>query len=200
MGRLLAQAEQRLRPPQFVRMAQPSDSLRGPFFDLSQRVKLRVTGRDAFRFLNGQISNDLRKATTSSAIQAAILNAKGKLNAMVFISTDADAFLLDSDPEVAEELPARLDRYIVADDVQIEDVSDRFTIFHLPEQKDPPLLSPAGRNVRTNRFGTQGWDLWFEKSERDHVFAQLGSQFAFCDDDLRKRNVSKLVSHAGDVN
>src|SRR4051794_23697360 len=111
-------------------MAQRPDSLSGLFHDLSPRVKLRVIGADAFRFLNGQITNDLRKATATDAIQAAILNAKGKLNAMVFISAEADAFFLDSDQELVDALPARLERYIIADDVQIEDVSDRFSIFH----------------------------------------------------------------------
>ena len=164
-------------------MAQLSDSLGGTFHDLSHRLKLRITGRDAFRFLNGQITNDLHKATPNNAIQAAILNAKGKLNAVVFISTEGESFLLDSDPEIAEELPARLDRYIVADDVQIEDVSDQFVIFHVRSLTDPPSFSPAGRNLRVMRFGTQGWDLWCEKSERDRVFDHLTVHFTFCNND-----------------
>src|SRR5947208_5070528 len=94
------------------------------FFDLSSRVKLRVSGADAFRFLNGQITNNLAKASMTAAIQASILNAKGKLAAHVFISRAKDtAFLLDADPELLDELPARLDRYIIADDVQLEDVT-----------------------------------------------------------------------------
>src|SRR5207253_8226684 len=101
------------------------NSERGAFFDLSPRLKLRITGADAPRFLNGQISNDLRKATASFAIQASVLSAKGKLNANVFISADADSFVVDADQEVREELPARIERYIIADDVQMEDVTDR---------------------------------------------------------------------------
>src|ERR1051326_4535279 len=78
------------------------------FFDLSARVKLRVTGGDAFRFLNGQITNNLAKASPTSAIQASILNAKGKLSAHVFVSKVSEAvFVLDADPELREELPAR---------------------------------------------------------------------------------------------
>src|SRR5437899_13006593 len=113
-------------------MTTASSLERPSFFDLSARVKLRVTGADAFRFLNGQITNDLSKASESAAIQASILNAKGKLSAHVFVSKENDAgFLLDADPELREELPARLDRYIIADDVQIEDLTERFSIFHL---------------------------------------------------------------------
>src|SRR3954469_3865469 len=80
----------------------------GAFFDLSARTKLRVTGADRLRYLNGQISNDLRKATQTNGVQACVLSAKGKINADVFIHADGDSFLVDSDSEVREQLIARL--------------------------------------------------------------------------------------------
>jgi tRNA-modifying protein YgfZ len=156
--------------------------VRATFFDLSPRVKLRLLGTDALRYLNGQISNDLRKATTDSTIQASILNAKGKLNANVFVSVAADSFMIDADPEVLEELPARIDRYIIADDVQIEDVTDRFAIFHVIGEA-PPSISPPGRTVQATRFGFPGWDIWLERAERDRAFEELSSAFAYCDDE-----------------
>ncbi|HEV2840188.1 MAG TPA: glycine cleavage T C-terminal barrel domain-containing protein [Chthoniobacterales bacterium] len=164
-------------------MAQLPQPAGAPFFDLSARVKLRITGADALRFLNGQITNDLRKATSDFAIQAAILSAKGKLNAVVFISVEGDSFMLDADPEVREELPARIERYIIADDVQIEDVTDRFSIFHLAGEAVPPPALPSVRTVRAARFGRSGWDIWVESAERDRVFQQLSSAFAFCDEE-----------------
>ena len=163
-------------------MAQLSHPAGARFFDLSSRVKLRITGADTLRFLNGQVTNDLRKATGETAIQAAILSAKGKLNAVVFISAEADSFLLDADPEVREELPARIERYIIADDVRIEDVTDRFAIFHVAGEMPPPALSSA-RTVRAARFGCLGWDIWLESAERDRAFQQLASAFVFCDEE-----------------
>ncbi|PYJ72082.1 MAG: hypothetical protein DME72_08685, partial [Verrucomicrobia bacterium] len=62
----------------------------GGFFDLSERTKLRIAGSDRVRFLNGQITNDVRKATESTAIEACVLNAKGKLNAHLFLSAAPD--------------------------------------------------------------------------------------------------------------
>jgi folate-binding protein YgfZ len=152
------------------------------FFDCSRRVKLRITGPDASRFLNGQITNDLRKVPASSAIQASILNAKGKLSAHVFISKDDDgAFLLDADNELREELPARLERYIIADDVVIENVTEVFSIFHVTADA-PPAAPTAGRSVTSNRFGRPGWDLWFDRAEHHDVFQQLFGLFVFCGD------------------
>lgn len=162
-------------------MAQLFHPASATFFDLSPRVKLRLTGADTLRFLNGQITNDLRKAAGDSAIQAAILSAKGKLNAVVFISAEGDSFLLDSDPEVREALPARIERYIIADDVRIEDITERFAIFHLTGEAPPPL--PLARMVRAARFGCSGWDIWLDSAEHDRAFQQLSSAFPFCDEE-----------------
>jgi folate-binding protein YgfZ len=150
------------------------------FFDCSRRVKLRIAGADASRFLNGQITNDLRRVTAASAIQASILNAKGKLSAHVFISADADGFVMDADPELREDLPARLDRYIIADDVQIEDVTERFSIFHFAGET--LATATAARSVASNRFGFPGCDLWFSRESSDWIRRQLAADFVFCDD------------------
>jgi folate-binding protein YgfZ len=162
-------------------MTQLSNPERDAFFDLSQRVKLRIAGVDALRFLNGQISNDLRKATADFAIQASVLSAKGKMNANVFISAEADSFVLDADPEVREELPARIERYVIADDVQIEDVTDRFGILHVTGER-APVSSLSSRVVRADRFGCPGWDIWVERAALEQVRRELSATLAFCDE------------------
>src|SRR5438132_11997745 len=102
--------------------------LRSParqFFDLSARVKLRVGGADCLRFLNGQLTNDVRKATETTALEACVLNAKGKMDAHLFAHVQSDSFFLDADLALQATLQGRLERYIIADDVQIEDVTAR---------------------------------------------------------------------------
>jgi folate-binding protein YgfZ len=163
-------------------MTQLFNPERGAFFDLSPRVKLRVTGADALRFLNGQISNDLRKATADLAIQASVLSAKGKLNANVFISAEADSFVLDADPEVREAFPARIERYIIADDVQIEDVTEKFAIFHVTLEMKL-VLSRSLRSLRVDRFGCPGWDIWLERAEVEKIRQELSATLVFCDDE-----------------
>jgi folate-binding protein YgfZ len=162
-------------------MAPPIHFDRGVFFDCSSRVKLRVTGADAARFLNGQITNDLRKATATSAVQASVLNAKGKLSAHVFVSADDGGFLLDAEPELREELPARLERYIIADDVQIEDVTEQSSIFHVTGEAAPTVLLSV-RSIAASRFGCPGWDLWAERAQQEQLRQELAASLAFCDD------------------
>src|SRR5437899_2659283 len=64
-------------------MTQASPAGQGAFLDLSARAKFRVTRADRFRFLNGQITNDLRKASETVAVEACVLNAKGKMCASI---------------------------------------------------------------------------------------------------------------------
>jgi folate-binding protein YgfZ len=163
-------------------LSSPAASSSTPvFFDCSRRVKLRVTGVDASRFLNGQITNDLRKATATTAIQASILNAKGKLSAHIFISVDNDgAFLLDADSELREELPARLERYIIADDVQVEDVTDQFSILHFLGER--PAAETSARAVASERFGSAGWDFWSARVPDSELRDPFAERFVFCDD------------------
>ena len=160
-------------------MTQLSQAGQASFLDLSARAKLRVTGTDRFRFLNGQITNDLRKATKTKAVEACVLNAKGKIDAHIFVSARDESFLVDAELKLREKLRARFERYIIADDVQIEDITDQFSLFHaLPNQ---PPSAEYGRIVSVRRFAEAGWDVWSDAVDHDVVWQRLGSAFAVLD-------------------
>jgi folate-binding protein YgfZ len=160
-------------------MTQRSETERAFFVDLSARAKLRVTGADRLRFLNGQITNDLRKANETVAMEACVLNAKGKVNAHIFIGALGESLLIDAEPELGETLRARLERYIIADDVQIEDVTDEFSLFHVVTEESRAFGS--GRIVSARRFAATGRDIWGDRARHDTLRADLSSEFAFVD-------------------
>jgi folate-binding protein YgfZ len=151
-----------------------------PFFDLSGRAKLRITGSDRLRFLNGQVTNDVRKASESAAIEACVLSAKGRMNGHVFLSAAQDCFLADADPELREGLLARLERYVIADDVQIEDVTDQLSLFHALAPTGP-AAGDGWRLVSARRFTETGWDVWIDATLYDVVARRLSSAFRFFD-------------------
>ena len=160
-------------------MTQRSETERVLFLDLSARAKLRVTGADRFRFLNGQITNDLRKANETVAIEACVLNAKGKVNAHIFIAALAESFLIDAELELRETMRARLERYVIADDVQIEDVTEEFSLFHVLTEQPP--AHGSGRIVSGRRFSTTGWDIWSDSARHDAVQHELALACRFID-------------------
>jgi len=149
------------------------------FFDLCARAKIRVTGTDRFRFLNGQITNDLRKASETVALEACVLNAKGKLNAHIFLAPLGEGFLVDAAPELREALRTRLERYVIADDVQIEDVTDEFALFHVLAEEPPKF--EADRIVSVQRFATPGWDIWSASERCRALRDQLSLTCVFID-------------------
>lgn len=120
--------------------------------DLSDRAKLRLTGEDRVRFLNGQVSNDVRRASGADAVYACVMTIKGKMCGDAFIHAGPDCLLVDAPAELREILAARLERYIIADDVTLEDVTDEYTLRH--------VIGGAADGVRSNRLGQPGVDLW----------------------------------------
>ena len=162
-------------------MTPRSESGQAIFVDLSERAKFRITGTDRLRFLNGQITNDLRNASETSAIEACILNAKGKTDAHIFVSASGESFLVDAAADLREKLKLRLERYVIADDVQIDDVTDQFSIFHILSRQAPAIES--GRIVSVCRFAEPGWDIWVDAAQHRALLQELSSRGTLCDSD-----------------
>ena len=152
-----------------------------PFFDLSLRAKLRLTGADRIRFLNGQTTNDVRKAGTRATQESCILNAKGHLDAHLFLFATANEIWIDADEELREQLQVRLERYVIADDVTIEDVTDQFALFHLLGESEPKI-SGAKFCLRSRRLGIEGWDLWVESAEAKKTRSILAADYRATDE------------------
>lgn len=126
----------------------------GGFFVLGPRARVRVTGADGLRYLNGQLTNDLRRLAPDEAMPALLLTAKGKLCADVFVWIDEDSLVVEAEAPLEETLLARLERYAVADDVAFELMPHDLTRFHVFGQ---PSVQEDGLRIR--RLGIEGIDL-----------------------------------------
>ncbi len=126
----------------------------GGFFVVGPRARVRVTGTDRLRYLNGQLSNDLRRLAAGEAMPALLLGAKGKLCADLFVWVDGESLVVEADAALEETLPARLERYAVADDVVFESMPPE------PERCHVFGAASAGLDgLRIRRMGTEGVDL-----------------------------------------
>jgi tRNA-modifying protein YgfZ len=151
------------------------------FFDLSARTKLRVTGADRIRFLNGQTTNDVRKAGAEATQESCVLNAKGHFDAHVFLAARPNDIWIDADQELRELLQTRLERYVIADDVKIEDVTDQFALFHVLAGSEPKI-SDAKFDFRSRRLGIDGWDLWVEAARAEAMKRALAADYRAMDE------------------
>lgn len=110
-----------------------SDS--GAFFRWKPATWLRVTGADSANFLQGQLTNELRGAPAGSAVYGLWLNVKGKVVADSFVlrrdAAAASAGAAEGTSEYwvgsyfspAAVIRERLESFIIADDVMVEDVT-----------------------------------------------------------------------------
>ncbi len=82
---------------------------------------IKITGEDAFSFLQGQFTNDLRPPP-GCVTYGLWLNQKGKVIAdSQLLRFEENRFLLFSSTSVASIIQQRLEQYIIADDVTLWD-------------------------------------------------------------------------------
>lgn len=94
--------------------------------DLSFRSRICLVGVDRIRFLHGQVTNDVKKLQAGEGFYAAITTTKGKMESDVNIFNLQDELLLDFEPGLTEKISARLEKFIVADNVQIVDAAPHY--------------------------------------------------------------------------
>ena len=136
---------------------------KGAVLDLSGAIRLRFTGADRVRYLNGQITNDITTAAADRVLPACVTNHKGRLEAIVHLHASDDALFLDAPESLRDTLPPRLEKYIIADDVTVDDLCDDTGHLHfcaVPAARLTPHLGPDERLVAHARLGPPGWDLW----------------------------------------
>lgn len=128
--------------------------------DLGTPALLEFRGPDAVRFLNGQLTQDVRKVAGGNiALPSCVTDAKGKLQFRIRITEGPDGALWIEGPEGrAEDLEARVTRYLIADDVEVSDLTGKFRLYHLIGS---PPEAPEGIISRvSNRYGVEGTDWW----------------------------------------
>jgi folate-binding protein YgfZ len=103
--------------------------------DLSVRSRLCLTGADRKKFLNGQVTNDVVKLQAGQGCYAAIINAKGKMQSDLYIYNLENELLLDFEPGYSDAIFQRLDKYIIADDVQVTDVAPHYGLLSVQGPK-----------------------------------------------------------------
>jgi tRNA-modifying protein YgfZ len=110
------------------------------WIDLSARGKIRVTGEDRIRLLHALSTNHIENLAPGAGLYTFFLTEKGRVLADAFLYHLGDSLFIDTEPEARQTLLDHLDRYIIADDVVLEDVSESLSSIAL---EGPASLSLA---------------------------------------------------------
>lgn len=139
--------------------------------------RLAIRGEDRFTWLQGMVSNDVRllEKGTVRRLQACVLDATGHvLTDLTLINWGGEQpFVLAEMPlQNLARIAAQFDRYIIMEDVEIEDVTEKIGCLTLqgPETETEMLQSLAStadlNSLSADHTGSSGFDLYFFQPEQ----------------------------------
>src|SRR5712692_2142953 len=96
-------------------------------YDLGFRAKIALTGGDRVRWLNGMVTNNIRDLAQGHGAYAFLLNPQGHILGDLYAYNRGDSLVIDADQSQLERLLATFDHYIIMDDVEVANVSDKLT-------------------------------------------------------------------------
>ncbi|GHF39611.1 hypothetical protein HNQ07_001722 [Deinococcus metalli] len=147
---------------------------------------LRLTGADRVDFVQGQMTGDLRGAPIPGMVAGAFLNVRGQIEHFArAYRRDLDVYL-HLDAGQAPTLAARLKRYVIFDQVEIQDSTELLASVHVHDPEQLAGWNPDGPDAqqfelvgittlaaRVNRTGTPGVDLHYLRRHEDALLAAL---------------------------
>ena len=119
-------------------------------------------GKDVYRYLNGQITNNLDLVTQKNAIYTAITDAKAGMQADGWVNKlELDQWVISAPPVLNPSLIERFERYLIADQVELRDISEEWKLIHWIGKVPKEFFKMALHQKNCKRFGLEGIDLWF---------------------------------------
>jgi folate-binding protein YgfZ len=128
------------------------------WLDLSTRGKIIATGEDRARLLHAMTTNQVEKLQPGEDCYAFFLNPQGRILGDVNLFCRENDFLLDVEPETRETLYRHLDKYIIADDVTIEDATDRLATLALEGPQALAFAESAGIPLPEKPWTHKEWN------------------------------------------
>jgi folate-binding protein YgfZ len=163
-------------------------------YDLSWRAKIAVTGGDRVRWLNGMTTNNVRDLAPGHGVYAFLLNAQGRIQADLYAFQRGDSLLVDTERGQREKVLQLFDHYIIADDVEIADISDKLTALGLTGPESRNVLERAGIAVsdlahlqfadvawqqktvtllRSGEEARESWQVWITPEHTSELWSAL---------------------------
>jgi glycine cleavage system T protein len=194
-----------LLPAHFGNSAAEYEAIRSAVgvIDLSHRGLLQLTGADRVSFLQGMVSNDVTALKPGEGQYATVLNQQGKVLGDARVLCSENSLYLDLWEVMKDKIAEHLNRYLVADEVEIADRTDEYGIISLQGPQSEaclrrlvgqadlpgPLMAHRMVNidgaqvcvVRASSTGETGFDLIISRPHFKNVAQQLtevGKQFS----------------------
>lgn len=164
--------------------------------DFSPRGRLCLVGADRARFLNGQVTNQVATLQPGQGCHAALVGPKARMDSDLNIHVLENEILLDFEPGLSAHVAARIEKYVIAEDVQIVDASQFYGLLSLQGPKAGAILDSIGLAggapkanhdtirvdlkdfgeayvARVDRLGAPGFDLYLPVDQMPEGWRRL---------------------------
>jgi aminomethyltransferase len=154
---------------------------RAGFRRLDDRALIRVLGDDRAEFFHGITSNNLKAAKSGDVVPALFLTEHAHVIGGVFVWVDDSTLYLETDRRAWPGEQEHIERLLVADDVEMQELPNR-TILHIEGPQSAEVLESAGMGsvgglgnwkstksgelkiARIPRFGSDGFSIMGDSS------------------------------------
>ncbi len=108
--------------------------------DKNYRAFIYASGPDRLRYLNAVLTNDIRETATGRGVPSLLLNPQGHIIAELEVYAIGDRHLIVSYQMIRERLIEALDKYIIMDDVTLEDATPSLAVLGVEGPRSPEIL------------------------------------------------------------
>jgi folate-binding protein YgfZ len=162
--------------------------------DLSCVGLVCALGRDRSQYIHRMVSNDIQKLKTGEGCYATLLNHQGRMESDLYAYSLDNELWLECPAAANERVYSNLAKYLVAQDVRLEDRSAQMGVLSLQGPQACALMGkylglsldhlnhlqhqsiPPGRDkivVRRDRSGCDGFDLWLPFQQMEETWSRL---------------------------
>lgn len=153
------------------------------------RVHIALTGPDRIRWLNGMVTNNVRDLAVGHGVYAFLLNPQGKIQADLYAFNRGENLIVETDSSQVETVLQTFDRYIIMDDVEVENLGGKIAVigvmgaksgsvlaalFHIPELNPLEFRAMKWEGidvsvVRLDNPAVTGYEIWISPDNADEV-------------------------------
>ena len=125
------------------------------------RALIVLTGSDRTRWLNGMVTNNVRDLKSGHGVYAFLLNPQGRIQGDLYAFNRSENLVVATERGQAETILQIFDRYIIMDDVTLDNQSEKFEVIGIAGPKSRALLSAVGlgdHKLETLQFAGLTWN------------------------------------------
>jgi len=112
-------------------------------YDLGFRAKISLSGGDRVRWLNGMVTNNVRDLAVRQGVYAFLLNPQGHILGDLYAYNRGESITVDTDAGQLEKILATFDHYIIMDDVEVANLSEKMTALGIAGPKAREVMQKA---------------------------------------------------------